>query len=451
MKIIRDIVTALFKLVYLKVARYPRIAILIEDIVFTTTPGFWTGVPRFETWLRSKQYTNNLEAQNKEPIDISFKEGEECIVVIDYAAPQYDRDAGSRTLSQWMQIFSDTGMDVKFLPQNCLFDPVYGEYMRKKMMVSTVYGKSCGNFKKWMKKNGHMIDYFFLSRPHVSIGYIKTIKKFSNAKVIYYGHDIHFLRLKKKIETGQSSKILKHEMHAISLIEKDIWRQADVVYYPSDTETEYVNRYLAQNKIVSKAETVPVYAFNSHFEKSFCDLNLRSGILFVGGFSHAPNEDGVLWMMEHVMPIVWQSRPNVRVYLVGSNPTKKIKEICSNKVEVTGYVSDQDLERYYKCSRVAVAPLTYGAGVKGKVVESMRYGLPIVTTSIGSQGLSHVEEALLVADLPGQYAQHVIDLLANDRQWTDISNRQINLVDKYFSVQATQKQFAKHISSLRVK
>ena len=451
MRIVRDIITSLLKLLYLKLAKYPTIVVFIENVVFTLTPQIWKGTPRFDSWIRSKQYIkDHVNKKNKEVEHLLHSCKTEVIVMIDYAAPQYDRDAGSRTLVQWLKILVNGGMDVKFLPQNCLFDPVYGGYLNQ-IRAPVVHGKGCQNVKKWIQKNGHSVDYFFLSRPHISIGYIRTIRKYSNAKIIYYGHDVHFLRLQDKIKKSQHNKIMKYEAKVIERIEKEIWNEADIVYYPSNKETEYVNLYLKSVMLNNKAETVPVYAFDDFFDSASKNLRSRSDIMFVGGFSHTPNEDGVAWMIRYVMPIVWKILPDVCVHLIGSNPTEKIKEMCGDRVISSGYINDERLEWFYKNSRISVAPLTYGGGVKGKVVESMRYGLPIVTTSVGLQGLSHVQDGLYIADSPEEFAKCIIELVTNDEKWKVISDCQLNLAKRYFSTQTTKDLFAKHISSLRYK
>ena len=90
-------------------------------------------------------------------------------------------------------------------------------------------------------------------------------------------------------------------------------------------------------------------------------------MLFVGGFAHPPNEDAALWFVEKVLPIIRQREPNVRRWLVGSNPTRKVRDLAVNpSVAVTGFVTDEQLAAHYAKARVAIAPLRYRAGMKGR-------------------------------------------------------------------------------------
>ena len=195
-------------------------------------------------------------------------------------------------------------------------------------------------------------------------------------------------------------------------------------------------------------KSIPVYAY-SHFHKNNeQNLMSREGIIFVGGFAHPPNEDGVIWLLEKVMPLVWQVLPNEKLYIIGSNPTEKIKKLSGKNTIVTGFVSDQELESYYKNARVSVAPLQYGGGVKGKVVESMRFGLPIVTTSVGAQGLSIVKDSLCIADEHKLYADYILNLIHNDVDWCKYSEKQLELVSSNFSIQRAKEIFSEDINAL---
>ena len=144
-------------------------------------------------------------------------------------------------------------------------------------------------------------------------------------------------------------------------------------------------------------------------------LSKRRDILFVAGFAHDPNEDAALWFVEKVFPIIRQRAPDVRLWLVGSQPTRKVRELAVNpSVAVTGFVTDEQLAAHYMTARVAIAPLRYGAGIKGKVLEAMRFGVPIVTTPFGVQGMAELADKLPVVSTPEPFAEAVLTLLTDD-------------------------------------
>lgn len=375
--------------------------------------------------------------------------GRKSIVVIDHYVPQPDKDAGSRTMTQFMRLFLDAGMNVKFWPQNLWHDPVYTQPLQQ-AGVEVFYGSEyAGKFDDWMRENGHLVDYFFLSRPYVAIDYIDSIRQHSQARLLYYGHDIHHLRLNDQLRLDSGNVKLQEDAVCIEEIEKRVWSKIDVIYYPSQTETRYVENYLRSSQLTAKARTVPVYAFDKFADNAAANLEHRRHLLFVAGFGHSPNVDGAVWLVEQVMPLVWKQLPDAQLYLVGSNPTARVRALSSAQVIVTGYVTDDELARRYSDARVAVAPLRYGAGVKGKVVEAMRYGVPIVTTSIGLQGLEAARHAITACDEPQSFASCVLELLHSDSRWLEASAAELAFSRRNFSVAALRQVFAEHITFQR--
>jgi glycosyltransferase involved in cell wall biosynthesis len=217
-------------------------------------------------------------------------------------------------------------------------------------------------------------------------------------------------------------------------LEKRVWGLLDVIYYPSESEVDYVCGFLHVKGLSARVLPIPVYAFDTFAENAADNLPKRRDIIFVAGFGHTPNGDGAEWLVHQVMPLVWQEQPHVHLYLVGSNPSEQVKALAGKNVTVTGFVSDEQLARRYGEARVAVAPLRYGGGVKGKVVEAMRFGLPIVTTSVGAQGLSAAENAIAVEDHKAPFAHAVLELLNSDELWARASAAELAFVRENFSI-----------------
>ena len=133
------------------------------------------------------------------------------------------------------------------------------------------------------------------------------------------------------------------------------------------------------------------------------------------------------------MPQVWARHPGVKLSLVGSNPTDAVRALAGEHVEVTGFVSDEELARRYGVARVAIVPLRFGAGVKGKVVEAMQQGLPLVTTGIGAQGLVGLEAVVTVADEADGLAAGLLSLLEDDALWLQRSRAAASYCRSQFS------------------
>lgn len=357
------------------------------------------------------------------------------VLVIDHYIPRPDQDCGSRSLCQWMDILLRHGMVVKLWPDNLWYDPEYAPRLQEKG-IEVFYGDEYGGrdgFTAWLRENGRLLDTVLVNRPHVAIKYLAPLKRHTQAKIIYYGHDIHHLRLEAERRVRPQERNLIRDEQYWRDLEHRIWSEVDVVVYPSRSETEYVQNSLASRGLSTRAVTIPVVTFDRFREDVAQDLAHRQDILFVAGFAHPPNVDGALWFVREILPLIHARMPGVHVYLVGSHPTEEVRRLASRDITVTGFVSDDELERYYNRSRLAVAPLRFGAGVKGKVLEALSFGLPIVTTTTGVQGLSHISDCMAVADAPSAFAQHVLRLLTDDEFWLKQASMGVAAAKAHFS------------------
>ena len=225
-----------------------------------------------------------------------------------------------------------------------------------------------------------------------------------------------------------------------------MWLASDVILYPSTDETRHVRLWLAAQGGAAQAETIPLFAYESLPDEGVPDVADRHDILFVAGFAHPPNVDAARWFVAEVLPLVRASVPGVRVTLVGSNPHVDVLALAGNGVEVTGYVSDERLAAYYGSARVAVAPLRFGGGVKGKVLESLRFGVPCVTTSTGLQGLDDATAFMHACDDAEAFAARLVQLLGDDAEWGRVSVASRRFIAEHYSPEALWAVLSRSIS-----
>ena len=363
------------------------------------------------------------------------------VLVVDHYVPQPDRDAGSRTMTQFIQGLCELGFSVKFWPENLWRDPVYTPVLQA-MGVEVIYGAARVNgFERYMREFGAEIDHVLLSRPHVAVHFIKPVKQLApQARVVYYGHDVHFLRLRQQHEVSGDAACLA-QAREYEAMERSLWRQSDLVLYPTVEEAQAVAR-LAPGV---RCEAIQAYCYD-RFGTRGHGLAGRSDVLFVAGFGHPPNVDAAVWLVEEILPLLQQRCPSARLYLVGSNPTERVLALASEHVVVTGYVEDGVLQSFYERSRVAVVPLRFGAGIKSKVVEALQQGLPLVTTTVGAQGLDGLDRVAKVADDAPAIAGMVADLLTDDRAWVDLSTVSAGYAEQRFSRESMRSALSRIFS-----
>ncbi|RNI29234.1 glycosyltransferase [Rufibacter latericius] len=355
------------------------------------------------------------------------------VLMIDHYVPQYDKDAGSRTTFGYLELLVSLGYNVKFLGDNFYKHEPYTSVLQQ-MGVEVLYGLWWHeNWQQWFLENSDKFDYIYLNRPHISIKYIEFIKQNSNAKILYYGHDLHFLREQRRYEVEKDPAILK-EAKKWKETETFLFDRSDIILTPSEEEKKIIAA-LSPNYNV---HVIRPFIYNS-LNEPVLNFSKRRDLLFVGGFGHKPNVDGVLWFAKEVWPSIKKEIPEAKFIIIGSNPIEQIKELNSPEILVKGFVSDEELERAYQEARMVVVPLRYGAGVKGKLVEAMHFGVPLVTTTDGVDGLPGDVSFIRPENEADQLAKQVVKYYQSEEALKQLSRLEVNYIKEFFYKEAVSK------------
>ena len=360
------------------------------------------------------------------------------VLIVDHYVPHYDKDAGSKTTFQYIKLFTLLGLNVKFIGDNFFKHEPYTTELQQ-MGVEVLYGSWYNeNWQQWVKENCKHFDYVYLNRPHISIKYIDFIKEYTNAKILYYGHDLHFLREEMQYKVEKDPKLLISAAKW-KTIELSLFKKSDVILTPSINETEIISGLDTGFNV----ETILMNFFSSP-AIPVTNFSTRNNIVFVGGFNHTPNVDAIKWFCDNVWPLVIKKLPLVKFIIVGSNPPEFIKELQSSNIEVKGYVSETELKATYDAAKIAVIPLRYGAGVKGKTVEAMYNGLPLVSTSFGLEGMpGKIKDFIPEKEDAAAFADEIIRLYDDINLLTDLSLMQTNYINEFFTQDAAEIKMRK--------
>ena len=356
----------------------------------------------------------------------SVRQKKMVILMVDDKVPEYDKYAGALTTYQYTRLLHSMGFTVVFLPDDLQKREPYVSEMERSG-INVICDKRF-TFDSWIQTNGSYITVAWLSRPHVAAKYMDKLKKHSHAQILYYTMDLHYLRLERQYEVDGNANVLR-EARYLKKLESSIFSKSDIILTPSDTERDIISNAFPAKHV----ESIPGWIFK-HLpaEEIEAPYEHRKDIVFLGGFGHPPNADAVLWFVNEIFPHISHELPKVRFFIIGTDPPEDIKALASTSIVVTGYV--EDLTPYLGKARVFVAPLRYGAGVKGKIVMGMSYGVPVVTTTVGSEGLGVANgEECLIADDPEQFAHAVVKLYTNHRMWEKLSENGMKLVKRNFS------------------
>ena len=362
------------------------------------------------------------------------------ILVVDHYVPHYDKDAGGRCTYMYLKLFVKMGFKVTFIGDNFYKHEPYTTELNQ-MGIEVLYGNYyCNNWKNWLKENAHYFDYIYLQRPHISIKYIDLAKKYSNAKIIYFAHDLHHIREQREYEiTKNPEKLVSSQKW--KKIEYELFEKADVGHVVGSYEQEIMSKAFPNKPI----RNIPLYIYDNQFVNNNLSFENRKDLMYIGGFGHNPNVDAVLWFAKEVMPYIIRVYPDIKWHVIGGKAPKEILDLASPNIILEGFVSDEELEYFYRTCKIAVVPLRYGAGVKGKVVEAQYYQIPLVTTSIGAEGLSTKEASMIVEDDPKVMAEKICELYQDETQLLKLTENSKVFINKYFTLEE-----AKHVISLDI-
>ncbi|HEX3463934.1 MAG TPA: glycosyltransferase [Candidatus Elarobacter sp.] len=342
-------------------------------------------------------------------------QGSRTVLIIDNYVPEPDRDAGSNRMVQMMRIMRELGYHVIFFPDNFHGSQPYTENLQR-LGVEVLYHIEGGpSPDERLREALDAADVVRVARPDIFTKYRRRLEARPALPVIYDTIDLHYVRLARELEVRGDAATAddRRRQRETKELELEIARSVDVTL----TVTEIEKRILESEGI----DNVHVVPLIHEKRKRTLEFEQTDGLLFIGGYNHTPNVDAVEWLVHEIMPLVWEEFPSMRVTLLGSNPPRAVWDLARDpRVAVTGYVAD--VEPHFQAARVFVAPLRFGAGLKGKIAHSLEYGLPVVTTPVGAEGFEFTDgrDALIADDAP-RFAAAVQRLYADRVLWTRMS------------------------------
>jgi len=282
-----------------------------------------------------------------------------------------------------------------------------------------------------------LYDVVIISRPNNFERYADLIRSAQpQACLIYDAEALYHRRLQRQAALAEDELArakIAPELDRYRALEHRIAVEADQVVCISADEASTLGEVPGHAPVaVFSPRTSPHRIGDAGFRE-------RADIMMVAGWlsgADSPNGDGLLWFARHVLPIVRADIPWVRLRVTGARPPGGLGHLAGPAVEFTGYV--EDLDALYDRTRVAIAPIRYGAGVKIKTIEALEHGVPIVTTHVGAEGIGDpMRAALRITDDAREFAAHLVTLL-NDRPAWDAQRAAI--VSAVGSVEAADGQ-----------
>jgi O-antigen biosynthesis protein len=351
------------------------------------------------------------------------------ILVIDAHLLAPDRDSGSFRMMEIVRAFRRRGHHVTFIPSNLAVRNPYLQDLQS-IGVEVIHQAYYPSIIDYLKQHGREIDLAIVSRLDVAARHMAAVRRFApQAKVVFDTVDLHYVRAERTAQLtnnpAQLAAVADRKKKEIQLAYR-----ADLTLVVSAIEKEILDKECPgiDVRILSNMrplEQGPTPGFDG-----------RRDLIFIGGFEHAPNPDAVLYFAKEIFPRIQQTIPQAVFQVVGPDPTPEICQLASPSIKILGYVPE--VKPIFNQARISVAPLRFGAGVKGKVNQSMALGVPTVVTSIAAEGmhLTH-EHDTMIADDPAAFADAVVRLYGSRELWERLSKNGKANVRKHFSVEAS--------------
>ncbi len=355
------------------------------------------------------------------------------VMIIDWIVPRTDRDSGSVRMAGILRALRGLECHVTLIPRE-LRTQDGDEIPLEKIGVEILRSPHIQSVDRYLMEEGGTFDYVIVSRRETAMMHMDSVYRYcTNAKLVYDTCDLHFVREERELDLGRSD-LDQSEIEKMKALEFEFISRSDITFVVSPEEQETLRRIFPQHDVRILSNIVEPRPTTRPFGE-------RSGIIFIGYFMHPPNIDGVLWFAREVLPELAHLGLKPAFHVVGSNPPPEVLELESEQITIHGYVPD--VEPLFNTCRLSVAPLRYGAGVKGKINQSLALGVPCVTTSIGAEGM-FMENGVngMVADEAIDFASAIGAAYQSEERWSQLREGGLETTKKYFSPEVAQAVLA---------
>ncbi len=391
-----------------------------------------TGLKRFQEINRPKfkrKWQALFRGNGKVGVDVHLAKDRGVtrrVLMFDIDTPRIDNDAGSYAEIQEIRLLQSLGFKVTFVPTNLAYLGRHTQLLQR-MGVEVIYAPHVPSLEAFIASRIAEFDLVFITRYQVADRVTDLVRaQHSNVPIVCNVADLHFLRGLREAALGtpdaerldQLARERDHELNTLAKVDL-------ILTYSPIEQSVISSHYLGSKKVA----LLPWVVDTSPKIPAFAE---RQGIAFLGGFGHPPNVSAVEFFVSEVMPLLRNRLPNIPFRIYGSSIPASLRELAAEDVIFEGYVAN--VEDVFNRCRVFVAPLLYGAGMKGKVLDCLAAGVPSVLSPAAAEAvaLTNGSEAF-VADTAIRWAEAVASLYHDEPVWTAMSKAALALARREYS------------------
>jgi GT2 family glycosyltransferase len=362
------------------------------------------------------------------------------VLIIDQKIPQPDQDSGSIRMMGVIQILVEMGFGVTVLALRLAPTEPYLSTLRT-MGVEVLDGRI--NYTHEIARLAPYVKFALLSRPDETALCYELLREFApGVPLIYDTVDLHFVRESRRAEIEGSAEVAR-SAQTYRELELGLVAKCDATFVVTPSEKTLLDELVPDKKIAVVSNVHGDLPPGPGFAG-------RKNLLFVGNYEHLPNVDAVEWFAKEILPIIRQTLPEVSLAVVGANLPDRLAALAGPGIEIVGWA--KDLRPFYDQTRVVVAPLRFGAGIKGKMGEAAVHGVPVVASPMAIEGTYFVPgQDLLCTDNAQQFATDVIALYQDQEKWEQFSNNARSAILRQCAPEVVAKEIADTLHQVGVK
>jgi glycosyltransferase involved in cell wall biosynthesis len=382
---------------------------------------------RWAAELRRKPQVGDVALVQQPPA------GRKNILVIDHYVPMPDRDSGSLRMFQILRLLRQLGHCVTFIPDNLSNTAPYTGELQKRG-IEVWYHPYIKSIRDYLSIHGAGFDVVILSRCDFARKHIDSVRLHApQSHVIFDTVDLHFVREDRQARLTSDPTALQQAQEK-QRSEHALIDQADETWVVSEVEQHLLQRSCPGKSIQLVSNIVDISPSTTPFA-------LRRDWLFIGSFQHTPNVDAIVFFLREIYPLLKERLAEAKFYIIGEKVPPDVVALATENVIVTGV--QPDVRPFFDSAKLSIAPLRYGAGVKGKINQSMAYGVPVVATSLAIEGMELAPgEDVLVADEPETFAEAMIKLYQSEELWKRLSENGIAKTRAKYSVEVAREKLS---------
>ncbi|MEG0186655.1 MAG: glycosyltransferase, partial [Stenotrophomonas sp.] len=355
--------------------------------------------------------------------------GRRQVLILDEEVPRPERDSGSLRQVNLIRLLLQGGAHVVFVPTRREHGGAATEALQR-MGVEVWYAPFLEGVAGWLRAHGGRFHVVMMVRHHVANECLPLLARYApQARTVFDTVDLHYLRERRGAEVAGDAGLLRNAERTRAS-ELAVMDQCDITVLVSAAEREQLLADAPQVRVELISNLHEVAGSGAPFAQ-------RHDLVFVGGFRHPPNLDAMEWFIAEVFPGIRAALPQVQLHCIGAGAPESLLTLAAAQPGVLMHGFVEDIVPYMDGARIAIAPLRFGAGVKGKINLSMAHGQPVVGTTCAVEGM-HLRAGhdVLVADDAAGFADAVVRLYQDPQLWQQLASAGLANVAEHFSLDA---------------